>query len=105
MPPTPASLFPALTAIIGLRTFAAGLASIPLTVPDNPCFTLFSSNRYAVDVLRDAAMREILSLSRANVYDDVAQILSEEGLAASSVVFPILQNPASVVAPYFASLI
>ena len=98
------TLFPALTSINGLRTFAAGLASIPLTVPDNPWFTLFGSNRYDFDVLRDAAMREILSLSRANVYDDVAQILSEEGLAASSVVFPILQNPSSVVAPYFASL-
>jgi uncharacterized protein (DUF1501 family) len=55
-------------------------------------------------VLRDAALREILVLPRANLYDDVAQILAEEGLAASSVVFPILNNPPSIVAPHFASL-
>ncbi len=34
----------------------------------------------------------------------VAQSLSEEGLAASSVVTPILQNEASVVTPFFAKL-
>jgi hypothetical protein len=55
-------------------------------------------------VLRDAALREILALPRANVYDDVAQILAEEGLAASSVVFPILNNPQSIVAPFFATV-
>jgi len=98
------TLFPAMTSINGLRTFPAGLASIPLTVPDNPWFTLYGSNRYDFDVLRDAALRETLALSRPNVYDDTAQILAEEGLAASSVVFPILRNQASVVAPFFASL-
>ena len=55
-------------------------------------------------MLRDAALREILAQPRANMYDDVAQILAEEGFAASSVVFPILKNRASIVAPFFAAL-
>ena len=40
------------------------------------------------DALRDAALREMLAQSRANIFDVVAQLYAEEGLAASSVVFP-----------------
>jgi hypothetical protein len=45
---------------------------------------------------RDAAMREILACRARTCYDDVAQVLAEEGLAASSVVHPILQAQGSV---------
>lgn len=100
----PGTLFPPLTSINGLKTFAAGLSSIPLTVPDNPWFTLYASANWDFDLVRDAALREILALPRDNIYDDTAQILAEEGLAASSVVFPVLQNEHSVVAPFFAGL-
>jgi uncharacterized protein (DUF1501 family) len=100
----PQSLFPVLTSIDALKTWTAGATSIPLTVPAGPWFNLFGSNRGDFDALRDAAMREILAVPRANVYDDVAQVLAEEGLAASSVVFPILNNPQSIVAPHFATI-
>ena len=53
------------------------------------------------------AMRRCAKCSpqdRANIYDVVAQLYAEEGLAASSVVYPILQNTASVVTPFFAGL-
>ena len=55
-------------------------------------------------MLRDATLREILAQDQSNVYEIVAQLLSEEGLAAASVVFPILQNKNSVVPPFFANL-
>jgi len=102
----PGTLFPPLTSTGGLRTFVSGRASVPLTVAENPYFTLFSSgnNQYQFDVLRDAALREMLPQSRRNTYDVVAQLYAEEGLAASSVVFPILQNASSLVAPFFAGL-
>ena len=102
----PGTLFPPLVSTMGLRTFVSGRSSVPLTVPSNPYFTLYSSGEgyYQYDVLRDAALREMLAQSRGNVYDLVAQLYAEEGLAASSVVFPILQNKNSVVAPYFAGL-
>jgi uncharacterized protein (DUF1501 family) len=101
----PGTLFPALISTNGLRTFASGRTSVPLTIPSNPYFTLYSSgeNYWQYDVLRDAALREMLAVSRDNIYDRVAQLYAEEGLAASSVVFPVLQNPDSVVRPFFAS--
>jgi uncharacterized protein (DUF1501 family) len=101
---TPQNLFPAMTSINGLRSYSLANTAIPLTVPDNPWFSLASSMDWQFDAARDAALREILALKRANVYDDVAQILAEEGLAASSVVHPILQAKDSVVAPHFANL-
>ena len=102
----PGTLFPPMISTNGLRTYVSGRTSVPLTVPSNPYFTLYSSGEgyYQYDVLRDAALREMLAQSRGNLYDVVAQLYAEEGMAASSVVFPILQNKNSVVAPFFASL-
>ena len=102
----PGTLFPPMISTMGLLTFVSGRSSVPLTVPSNPYFTLYSSGEgyWQYDALRDAALREMLAHSRGNVYDIVAQLYAEEGLAASSVVFPILQNKNSVVAPFFADL-
>lgn len=103
---TPDLLFPPLVSVSGLRTFVSGTTSIPLAVPENPYFTLFSSGegQYQYDVLRDAALREILAQERQNVYDAMAQVLSDEGLRSSSVVFPILKNPNSIVPRFFDGL-
>ncbi|MFO1316874.1 MAG: DUF1501 domain-containing protein [Burkholderiales bacterium] len=106
----PNTLFPPLASIPALRTFANGRTSVPLTVPLNPFFQILSSggesypSSHQYDVLVDAAMREMLGQSRLNVYDAAAQLYAQEGLAASSALVPILQNPASVVAPMFANL-
>lgn len=102
----PGTLFPPLISISGLKTFVTGQTSVPLAVPENPNFTLSSSgnNQFQFDVLRDAALREVLAQDQTNLYDVVAQLYSEEGLAASTVVLPILQNKSSIVAPFFANL-
>ena len=101
-------MFPPLVSTAGLKTFAAGRASVPLTVPPTAYFQLNSSapgpSQLQFDALRDAAIGEILAQQRANVYDIAAQIYSQEGLAASSVVVPLLSNPASAVKPLFAPL-
>jgi uncharacterized protein (DUF1501 family) len=102
-PFNPGTLFPPLISTNGLTTFASGRASIPLTVPQNPYFTLHSTNQIQYDGLRDAALREILAQDLPNIYDQVAQVLSDEGLKASSVVYPILQNAGSIVPPFFAN--
>ena len=105
-PFNPGTLFPSLITTNGMKTFTSGRASIPLAVPNNPYFTLYSSGdrQGQFDALRDAALREILAQTRANTYDLAAQVLAEEGLAASSVVFPILKNDKSIVTPFFANL-
>ena len=102
----PGTVFPSLITTSGMKTFTSGRESIPLAVPNNPYFTLYSSGngQGQYDALRDAALREILAQSRSNVYDLAAQLLAEEGLAASSVVFPILKNDKSIIPPFFAHL-
>ena len=99
------TLFPALTSINGLSPFINGAMSVPLTLSASPSFSLAGSvtNLPQFDVLRDAAIREMLAQQRSNIYDIAAQLYSQEGIAASSVVTPILQNSASIVAPYFAN--
>ena len=91
----PGTLFPPLISTSGLRTFVSGRTSIPLTVPSNPYFTLVQQRRQASTSSTCCATRRCArccAQSRGNVYDVVAQLYAEEGLAASSVVFPILQN-------------
>lgn len=103
----PGTLFPALSSIAGLSIFVSGQTSVPLTLSDNPFFqldTYSGPGNFQFDALRDAAIREMVAQSRTNVYDSVAQLYAEEGLEASSVVSPILHNPSSVVAPFFANL-
>jgi uncharacterized protein (DUF1501 family) len=99
-------IFPSLISTSGLRTFACGQTSVPLTVPEGASLTLLSSGtrQQSFDALRDAAMQEILGQPTTNVYDGVAKLYSKEGLAAASVVHPILQNSASVVPQFFARL-
>ncbi|MFO1323031.1 MAG: DUF1501 domain-containing protein [Burkholderiales bacterium] len=99
------TLFPALTSGDGLQPFINGATSVPLTIPANPGFALAGSvtNLPQFDVLREAAIREMLGQRRANVYDTVARLYSQEGVASSSVVNPILQNNVSIVAPFFAN--
>jgi uncharacterized protein (DUF1501 family) len=98
--------FPPLISASGLRTFASGQTSVPLTVPENVSLTLLNSGagQQSFDALRDAALREILAQPSANVYDRVAKGYSEAGFAAASTVYPILQNPASIVPQFFDAL-
>ena len=99
-------LFPPLTTLAGMVPFAAGRTSIPLSVPSGQAFTLHNSGGqpFQFDALREAALRQIIAQSRSNIYEDVTQMLGEEGLAASSVVYPILQNQSSPAALFFAKL-
>jgi uncharacterized protein (DUF1501 family) len=101
-----ASLFPPLTSVGGIQTFVFGESSVPLSVPPNPYFSLTRSGpgHFQFDALRDATLREVLAQEQTNIYEIAAQLLSEEGLSASSVVAPILQSPSSVVPSIFSGL-
>ncbi len=87
------------------RSCRAG-RSVPLSIPRFPSLALSGSGdgHFQFDALRDAAVREMLAQNRSNLYDTVAQVYAEEGVAAASVALPILQNAKSVVAPFFAAL-
>jgi uncharacterized protein (DUF1501 family) len=102
----PGTLFPPLTSTAGMRPFVSGRTSVPLSIPRFPSLSLSSSGngQFQFDALRDAAVREMLAQDRGNLYDTVAQVYAEEGVAAASVALPVLQNSKSVVAPFFGSL-
>jgi uncharacterized protein (DUF1501 family) len=101
----PANAFPVLTSINGLKAFTSGNTSIPLALPTTPFFELFWAGTSQLTLARDAAVNEVIAnMDVDNVYMLTVKLLAEEGLAASSVVKPILQNAASVVAPLFANL-
>jgi uncharacterized protein (DUF1501 family) len=102
-PFNPGTLFPPLITTAGMQTFTTGRESIPLTVPMN-ANSGSGDNIYQYDVLRDAAVREILAQSRSNVYDLAAQLLAEEGIAAGAVVLPIFRNDKSIISAFFAHL-
>ncbi|MFO1325458.1 MAG: DUF1501 domain-containing protein [Burkholderiales bacterium] len=104
-PANPGTIFPPMTSAAGLSTFVSGRSSVPLTVPEFPYFKLHGSGPayFQFDTLRDATIQAMLAQSRVNVYDVVAQLYAQEGLAASSVVFPILQNNSAIVSQYFGS--
>jgi len=96
------SAFPPLISTQGLRTFASGLASVPLTVPEGAD----SFNLAASSALEEAALRVMVARKRSNVYEAAAQLYAQEGLSAASVLAPIFRssNTSSVVTPAFANL-
>lgn len=101
------SLFPAMVSIGGMQPFLNGETIVPLTLSESPGVGIHGSGVPGAlnhDPLREAAVRNILALERDNVYDTVAQNMSRKGIESASVVTPLLQNPASIVAPFFNSL-
>jgi uncharacterized protein (DUF1501 family) len=101
----PNNPFPSLTSINGLKAFTGGNTSVALALPSGPYFELYWAGQSDLTIARDAALNEILLKSNTdNVYNLTVKLLAEEGLSASSVVKPILQNKASVVTPLFANI-
>ena len=97
-------LFPPLLTTAGQRTFVNGKTTIPLDVSSLNNLRLHNSGQFQFDALLGAGLNEILGQSLTNTYDLAAQLLAEQGFSTTSVVEPIVNNPASIVAPFFANL-
>ncbi len=94
------ALFPPLIATDIGGTFGNGLTSIPLAVPPGAVYSNVGTPDPQVDALAEAAIREVLSQTRMNIYDRVAQLFAEESLSANSIVSPILHSTTSAVRPF-----
>jgi len=104
---SPQTLFPVMTSIAGMRPFVSGRTSVPLSIGRFPQFSLTSSGEkqpQGFDALRDATLNAKLAQSRDNIYDVVAQLYAQEGMASASVAQPIINNAKSVAAPFFDGL-
>ena len=77
------------------------LADIPKSVID--VMNVRPGKTYEGFSPSEAAQREILAQDYANTYDFAAKLLSEEGFSSVSILAPVLDNPASIVRPFFAS--
>ena len=97
-------LFPPLITMTGQETFINGRTTIPLSVNGRGNLNPGYSGDFQFDALRESALREILGQGISNTYDLAAQLLSQKGFATASVVAPILNNPATIVPPFFAHL-
>ena len=97
-------LFPPLITTAGQQTFVNGRTTIPMNVNGGANLAIENSGngRFQFDALREAGLKEILAQGLTNTYDLAAQLLSEQGFSAASVVAPIMSNPASIVPPFFA---
>lgn len=101
------SLFPPMVSTNTLRTFCNGERSIPLTVPGGPWWGVdgsgdFNKNQY--DALRNAAMQELVSHARDNVYESVARLYADQGLSSAAVVAPLTRNETGAAAAAFAGI-
>ena len=97
------SAFPPLISTNGLRTFASGATSLPLTVPETAAaFNLASHGPQ--NALQEAALRLLIARNQSNIYKKAAQLYAQEGLSATSVLAPIFQSTQSSVTPAFANL-
>ncbi len=105
-PYNPGSLFPPLISTGGLHTFASGLASVPLILPESGA-NLKLSTCCAESALEEAALRLMMARSRSNVYEAAVALYAQEGLSASSVLSPIFgpdTTPSSLVTQAFGNL-
>ena len=112
-PFNPGTLFPPLVTTAGMKMFTTGRTSIPFGFkgdnsggvslhPSGESPSGASSLQF--DALSEAAQREILAQNYTNTYDFAAKLLSEEGFSSVSILAPVLDNPASIVRPFFANL-
>jgi uncharacterized protein (DUF1501 family) len=98
------NLFPSTVAMDQWGIFTNGASSVSLTVPVGATLQHASTADPHSDALAEATMQEILGQRRGNIYDTVAQIYAQEGLASGSVVTPLLLKSDSAVRPFFANL-
>jgi uncharacterized protein (DUF1501 family) len=98
------SVFPAGIATDSWGYFLNGQTSIRLTVPPGATLRIPTTPLPQEDALAEATMRELLAQPHSNTYDNIAALLAEESLQASSVASPVLVNANSIVRPYFANL-
>jgi len=99
-------LFPPLITTTGQDTFVNGRTTIPMNVngPGNLAIDNSGQGRFQFDALREAGLKEILAQGLDNTYDLAAQLLSQQGFSAASVLLPIMNNAASIVPQFFASV-
>ncbi|MBK6336328.1 MAG: DUF1501 domain-containing protein [Betaproteobacteria bacterium] len=100
--PQAGGAFPVITSTAGVTLFVTGTASRPLAIPVTGGFGLTGYNNGPAAKARLAALNSLLAIDRGNTFVDAASAITEQAIALSATVNPILTSTASAVAPLFA---
>ena len=100
--PQAGGAFPVITSTAGVTLFVTGTASRPLAIPVTGGFGLSGYNNGPAAKARLAALNSLLAIDRGNTFVDAASAITEQAIALSATVNPILTSTASAVAPLFA---
>ena len=100
--PQAGDAFPVITSTAGVTLFVTGTASRPLAIPVTGGFGLSGYNNGPAAKARLAALNSLLAIDRGNTFVDAASAITEQAIALSATVNPILTSTASAVAPLFA---
>ncbi len=100
--PQAGGAFPVITSTAGVTLFVTGTASRPLAIPVTGGFSLSGYNNGPAAKARLAALNSLLAIDRGNTFVDAASAITEQAIALSATVNPILTSTASAVAPLFA---
>ena len=93
--------FPVITSTAGVTLFATGSTSRPLAIPASGSFGLSGFGSSAAAQARLAALKSLLALDRGNAFVDAASTITEDAIALSATVNPILTSTTSSVVPLF----
>ncbi|MBK9702640.1 MAG: DUF1501 domain-containing protein [Betaproteobacteria bacterium] len=100
--PQAGDAFPVITSTAGVTLFVTGTASRPLAIPVTGGFGLSGYNNGPAAKARLAALNSLLAIDRGNTFVDAASAITEQAIALSATVNPILTSTTSTVAPLFA---
>ncbi|MBK7593617.1 MAG: DUF1501 domain-containing protein [Betaproteobacteria bacterium] len=100
--PQAGGAFPVITSTAGVTLFVTGTASRPLAIPVTGGFGLSGYNNTPAAKARLAALNSLLAIDRGNTFVDAASAITEQAIALSATVNPILTSTTSAVAPLFA---
>lgn len=100
--PQAGGAFPVITSTAGVTLFVTGTASRPLAIPVTGGFGLSGYNNGPAAKARLAALNSLLAIDRGNTFVDAASAITEQAIALSATVNPILTSTASAVASLFA---
>ena len=94
--------FPVITSTAGVTLYVTGVGTRPLAVPTSGTFGLSGFNGTAAANARLAALNTLLGIDRGNTFAAAASDITQQAIALSATVNPILNNANSTVASLFA---
>lgn len=100
--PLAGGTFPMITSAAGVTLFVTGSATRPLAIPTAGNFGLAGYGSGSAANARRAALTTLLGIDRGNTFVAAASDITQQAIALSATVNPLLANANAIAAPLFA---